>query len=265
MKSFKAIAGLLVILIVYFNFPSKTNFKQEGYRIHNIGGTVANVFLLAGDKNILIDAGVPGQGSKIVRKLSKRGIDQGDLDLIIISHAHYDHAGSAAYLQSYFNAPVLVGLNDAESIKKGISKTPIIATKQKWLAKFAMMGVKDTYDAVNRVTVMPKSGVLSLKKYGFDGEVREVGGHTAGSLVIEMADGNVFVGDLIRGSFFPILKKRPRIHLYMEDNQVAYHTMQDILSNDPVQIFCGHGGPLKPKKLHRFLQKHQSFYLDDGS
>ena len=219
------------------------------------------MFLLQGESNILIDAGVPGTGKKIAKKLRKRGVRTGELDLIIVTHAHYDHAGSANYLSNYFQASVLSGQMDEASLLLGQSKKPVIATPLRWLAKFALLGVKDNFDPITVVKTINHNEDFNLEEFGFKGTIRQVGGHTPGSLIVEMEDGNVFVSDLVRGSFFPLFKKRARVHLFMEDNSKAFTILEDILKRNPKKLYCGHGGPLSTDELKSFLIKRQEFYL----
>ncbi len=61
---------------------------------------MVNIFTLRGqDGYILVDAGNPNSADAILDKLKAHGIAPGDIRLIIITHAHVDHFGSAAALR----------------------------------------------------------------------------------------------------------------------------------------------------------------------
>ncbi|MEK9712934.1 MAG: MBL fold metallo-hydrolase, partial [Thalassolituus sp.] len=67
-----------------------------------------NAFLLhSGSHTILIDSGLPGTEQKVERALAQHGKTLSDLSLIIITHAHIDHAGNAATLQRLSGARIL--------------------------------------------------------------------------------------------------------------------------------------------------------------
>ena len=46
--------------------------------------------------NIIIDTSIPGEGEKILEGLSRHGLTQNDIDLVINTHLHGDHMGNNA-------------------------------------------------------------------------------------------------------------------------------------------------------------------------
>jgi glyoxylase-like metal-dependent hydrolase (beta-lactamase superfamily II) len=66
--------------------------------------TFPNTVLLRGPKTIVVDPGLPLQNDPVLRALEARGLSAGDVDLVVLTHAHEDHAGGCASLM----APVVV-------------------------------------------------------------------------------------------------------------------------------------------------------------
>jgi glyoxylase-like metal-dependent hydrolase (beta-lactamase superfamily II) len=61
---------------------------------------MVNCHLLMGPQGcVLVDAGLPGSQAKVRRMLQRHGLDYADIKLIVITHAHFDHAGSAYKLR----------------------------------------------------------------------------------------------------------------------------------------------------------------------
>jgi N-acyl homoserine lactone hydrolase len=56
--------------------------------------TFPNTVLLRGDRTILVDPGLHLQNEPVLRALEARGLDAGDLDDVVLTHAHLDHAGA---------------------------------------------------------------------------------------------------------------------------------------------------------------------------
>jgi glyoxylase-like metal-dependent hydrolase (beta-lactamase superfamily II) len=56
--------------------------------------TYPNTVLLRGPQTILVDPGVHLQNQPVVRALEARDLGVDDLDLIVLTHAHLDHAGA---------------------------------------------------------------------------------------------------------------------------------------------------------------------------
>jgi glyoxylase-like metal-dependent hydrolase (beta-lactamase superfamily II) len=58
--------------------------------------TFPNTVLLRGPRTILVDPGLPLQNDPVLRALEARGLSAGDVDLVVLTHAHLDHAGGCA-------------------------------------------------------------------------------------------------------------------------------------------------------------------------
>ena len=70
-------------------------------------GGMINCFLIKGkQKHILVDTGVPNSENKIIEQIEKHNIKKEDIGLIIITHAHIDHFGSANKLKELLKIPI---------------------------------------------------------------------------------------------------------------------------------------------------------------
>ena len=58
--------------------------------------TFPNTVLLRGAETIVVDPGLPLQNEPVVRALESRGLSVADVDRVILTHAHLDHAGGCA-------------------------------------------------------------------------------------------------------------------------------------------------------------------------
>ena len=81
----------------------------------------ANAFLIRGSRPIVVDTGLPGNAPKILAALQAEGYKPWDLALIVITHVHTDHIGSAAALAGATGAPVLVHSGEADALTTGAS------------------------------------------------------------------------------------------------------------------------------------------------
>ena len=66
--------------------------------------TFPNTVLLRGPRTIVVDPGLPLQNDPALRALEARGLSPADVDLVVLTHAHLDHAGGCASVP----APVAV-------------------------------------------------------------------------------------------------------------------------------------------------------------
>ena len=78
-----------------------------------VGNTWVGSYLLdSGDGLILIDCGMPQTVYQIFESIRKLGFDPRDIRLILVSHAHYDHAGGAEAIRQYTGAELYLGKED---------------------------------------------------------------------------------------------------------------------------------------------------------
>ena len=65
-------------------------------------------YLLTGAATVLVDTGVPGRASAILRTVREIGIEPSAIDRIVLTHFDMDHSGSAAELHRRTGAPVVI-------------------------------------------------------------------------------------------------------------------------------------------------------------
>lgn len=77
--------------------------------IHSVGTLFAKCHLLVDDRRraIVIDTGFLGHRRKFTRLFAQLGLQPTDVDAIVLTHGHLDHAGNLAWLKAWTGAPVL--------------------------------------------------------------------------------------------------------------------------------------------------------------
>jgi glyoxylase-like metal-dependent hydrolase (beta-lactamase superfamily II) len=85
--------------------------------IHQVDGINGNVYLVEdGDKLILIDTGLPRNHKKIIKYIEALGRKPTDVSLILLTHFHIDHVGSAKKMKELTDAKVAVHEFDADIV-----------------------------------------------------------------------------------------------------------------------------------------------------
>ena len=69
---------------------------------------------------ILIDATMEENAPAIEQAIEQRGVKLPDVKLILLSHAHFDHAGGLAALKKATGARLVVGAGDAPAVNTGV-------------------------------------------------------------------------------------------------------------------------------------------------
>lgn len=92
--------------------------------IHKIGpfiGADSNIYLLTGDRNVLIDTGTGLTTSYVINAIKQIIGDTGTIDIILLTHCHFDHIGGAPAIMNAFGCKTYIGAKDAPAVREGDS------------------------------------------------------------------------------------------------------------------------------------------------
>jgi N-acyl homoserine lactone hydrolase len=80
--------------------PEGCALYEEWLAVRPVVGmtTFPNTVLLRGPRIILVDPGMHLQNEPVIRALEARGLTPADVDQVVLTHAHFDHAGACADL-----------------------------------------------------------------------------------------------------------------------------------------------------------------------
>ena len=179
-----------------FRLPDKIN---EDTTLVDIGmegiyGLTA-IYLIRGARKCLIDAGTRTDAPRLVKLLKE--LDAFPLDLIIITHPHWDHAQGIPFLRQ-------------EALRQG-RKIEVMASSEAipLLADASFNEVFDRgpYESIQDVTPVMEGDTIDLG--GIALRIYEVPGHCRGHIaMLDEKNSNIFVGDAIgdklnNNIFFP--------------------------------------------------------------
>ncbi len=184
---------------------------------------------------ILIDTGGSNGRKELLHALEKAGCQPGFLQLIVITHGDFDHAGNAAYLRKTFGAKTLMHKDDLGMVESGDmfynrQKPNIIL--RKLIGLYASSGKKDRFTP----DLLVEDG-YALSAYGWDAKVFSIPGHSKGSIGILTASGDLFCGDLL------ISTKKPGLNTLIDDPSAANLSLQKLASLGAQTVYPGHGEP----------------------
>lgn len=218
--------------------------------VHPIHLSKSNAFLLLGEKPILIDSGSPGDLPSLKRKLQKAGISLAEIELLILTHAHFDHAGNAAAIRQLSGCKVVAQEVEKPFLENG--KNAVIAPYN--LMARLLNPFMNIPFAATQVDILIKDS-LDLKPYGADAKVFLTPGHTPGSLSVITTEGEAIVGDLIGGGYLLglLFPKKPRYHYWIANMDDVQVSLKNLFTREITTIYVGHGGPLNGTQAHKFF------------
>jgi glyoxylase-like metal-dependent hydrolase (beta-lactamase superfamily II) len=223
--------------------------------VFQIGLGSVNVFLVEpGDGSgrlALIDAGMESDVKAVVRGIESVGRTPGEITDIVVTHAHYDHAGGLAELKRLTGATVWMFPSEAEAVRAGQARPQ---------AKSATPGLMN---AVMRMAIQQAPRDLppcEVEREVADGEMIPVAGgmdvilapgHTDGHVVLLWPEqgGVLFCGDMCghSGGLAP--------SLFNDDPDGAIATLRKVCNLD-FEVACfAHGGPITTGAAEAFRKK----------
>ena len=207
----------------------------------------SNAYLLRGEQSVLVDAGGPEDGDRLRDALSALGLKPRDIALVLLTHGHNDHSGTAAMFADE-GVSIAVGLGDEQLLRTGrIGVLPISHPAGVLLRPLVLRAKARPVEADILV-----EGKFDLSPYGVDAQAERFGGHTPGSLVVRVGD-DTLVGDLVRGGI--LRRQSPKRHFFTEDAAGVRRALTTELDHHPRRLLPGHGGPLDADETRRRLDK----------
>lgn len=85
--------------------------------VYFVGSRAVSVHIIdTGAGLIMIDTGYPNMREQILHSMKTLGLNPEDLRIILLSHGHYDHTGSAREYRELFGAKIYIGRPDNDII-----------------------------------------------------------------------------------------------------------------------------------------------------
>ncbi len=227
--------------------------------VHTLFTGIANTHVVVdGDGIVIIDAGMPRQAhwiSKHIRSAARKSASRPDHEppvrMILLTHGHIDHAGSAAALKRLTGAPIAMHRADARltatrDLKVPPGRTPVVDAAGSVLRAFGWVVPLETF-----VPDIWLEDGMSLHEFGIDAQIVHTPGHTAGSVSVAFGDGTLFVGDAL------LNLTHVAFPLWWEDAGAAEESARRIAALRPRRCYSGHGRPFDQNALDEFANRRR--------
>jgi hydroxyacylglutathione hydrolase len=218
-------------------------------RIDAVRVGITNTFVLRGSGTVLVDAGGPFWARSVSPRLLALLGSPPRLDLILVTHAHFDHIGAAGPLREATGAPIAVHRADAGLLRdRAVVWPPGVTTWGKLTRR--SLGPLATL-LVGLPAIVPDIEVgddgLDLAPYGVDGLVVHTPGHSPGSLSVVLPSGDALVGDVAMNAF--PLTSRPSFGIYADRPEQVRESWRKLLDLGMHTAYPAHGRPFPATAL----------------
>lgn len=215
--------------------------------------SITNCYLLRDRGTVLVDAGVAGKARTFFAALERFGVEPREISLIVITHGHFDHVGSANEIRAGTGAKVAVHHGDARRLEEGTMMVPPGTTHWGRVSKRIFRPI---FRHLNRVTpvradLLISDDGLALAEFGIPGRIVHTPGHSPGSLSVLLDSGETFVGDAAMNRL-PFCT-RPSLPIYAEDLDGVKASLRKLVALGARTFYPAHGRPFPVEALREAL------------
>lgn len=205
------------IFIAYYKpqtFTQMFTWKTKGgYRIVQLIGGRSNVFLVFyGTKKIMVDTSTKWNWNKLDKRLKLYAINE--IDYLVLTHSHYDHAENARRIREKYHATVIVHKKESHFL---LGKENIVPAGTNFFTRFLASFFGKWFFSLRKVTCpvdIVVDSTFSFHDFGFKAYLIHTPGHSEGSMSLIVDDEVAIVGDAMFGVFrwtvFPPFANNPR-------------------------------------------------------
>jgi glyoxylase-like metal-dependent hydrolase (beta-lactamase superfamily II) len=222
--------------------------------IHPIPMGPVNGYVIQAEGVVVIDGGTPDQTDDFLTGLERASIKPEDIQLIVVTHGHYDHIGSVKEIKETTGAKVAMHQCEKDCLEKSVDPPPPppVTRWGRVLIKLIAMSASSANISTTDVDIVLGDEDLSLAEYGIPGRVIYTPGHTSGSVSVLLETGDALVGDLAM-SGFP-LRLSPGLPIFAEDLGQVKASWKRLLDAGADTVYPGHGKPFPADAMRKALQ-----------
>jgi glyoxylase-like metal-dependent hydrolase (beta-lactamase superfamily II) len=212
---------------------------------------IANAYLIGNSRSwVLVDSCTPGNHRRILRAAEARFGPGAKPRAILLTHGHFDHAGSAARLADLWAVPILAHRLELPYLTGRAHYPPLDPTGPGFFSALSRVFPSSTVNLGDRVQAIEPGGPLpGLEEW----ESLFTPGHTPGHLAFFRPGDRVLVaGDALTtmdlDSFWGTILKRPRMcrppKPATTNWEKARASVQHLAALHPHTVAAGHGTPM---------------------
>lgn len=206
----------------------------------------------AKQKNILVDTGPQSSYKKLLQNIKSVKSDNEIIDILILTHSHYDHCQNAFMIKKDFNSRIIMSESESAYVLKGYTPLP---NGSFGITKFISFVGKKLgkrhfgYTPFSADTILKES--YELTDNGLDIKLIDTNGHSIGSISVIVDNEIALVGDTMLGKF-----KQSIFPPFADDIDQMIRSWEKLLKTNCTTFLPGHGKEISRELVQKELEKY---------
>ena len=211
---------------------------------------IANAYLVGSTREwVLVDAGTPGNKQNILKAVHEHLGSDAVPQAIVLTHGHFDHAGSAKTLAQHWSVPIFVHRRELPFVDGTSAYPPPDPTVGGFMSQVIRFVPNLKIDLTPHLRELQAGDLPWLSGW----QVIETPGHTPGHVsLFRREDGVLLAGDAFttmnQDSMIGTLSRRQQVWrpptYYTPDWQSAAASVRRLAELSPNVLAAGHGVPM---------------------
>jgi glyoxylase-like metal-dependent hydrolase (beta-lactamase superfamily II) len=221
--------------------------------IHTVPLGFDHAYIIQEQGTIMIDGGAPKQAKSFSKALENASIKPEEVQLIVLTHGHWDHIGSAKEIKEITGAKIAMHQREKHWLESSLKPMPPgVTTWGHIFGSIIKVFLPLIHIPATDVDVVLGDEEVSLAEYGIQGKVVYTPGHSSGSVSVLLETGDAFVGDMAMNKF--PLRLSPGLPIFAEDWTQLMESWKQLLNLGVKTIYPSHGEPFPADIIREALQ-----------
>lgn len=209
-------------------------------------------YVIQDQGTIIIDCGEPKKLNNFLDGIEKASIKPEEVKLILLTHGHWDHIGSAKDIKEATGAQIAMHEKEKDWLENSLKvHPPGVTLWGRIFINILKLFMPLIHIPPARVDVILTNEEFSLTGYGIPGKVIYTPGHSSGSVSVLLDTGEVFVGDLAMNKF--PLRLSPGLPIFAEDLNKVKESWKLLLDQGAKTVYPAHGKPFSADIIREAL------------
>jgi glyoxylase-like metal-dependent hydrolase (beta-lactamase superfamily II) len=200
----------------------------------------------------MIDGGSPNQVNQFKKGLARLSIKSEEIELMVITHGHWDHIASAKAIKTITGAKVVMHNAEKKWLENGLkSMPPGVSNWGHIMERLIRVFLPLVHISATNVDITIGDEGLPLDEYMIPGRIIYTPGHSCGSISVLLETGEAFVGDMAMNAL--PMRFGPGLPIFADDLARLKESWRLLLDRGIKTVYPAHGEPFSTDIIRKAI------------